>query len=74
LPAIYGFPTEEDQNTYFKEIETHPNGMDVAFEGCVVPNPPYDYVHGFVCPECRRIYLEKHHGKDAEPTAGGNDG
>ncbi len=58
LPTIYGLPTEEDTEKYFKKYDTYPNGLDVAFEGCIVPDPPYESVYRFVCPECRRIYTE----------------
>lgn len=58
LPTIYGLPTDEDNEKYFKEYDMYPNGFDVAFEGCVVPDPPYESVYRFVCPECRRIYTE----------------
>jgi hypothetical protein len=59
LPTIYGMMSERDQETYFKDIETHPHGMDVAFKGCIVPDPPYEAVKRFVCPKCRKIYSRK---------------
>lgn len=69
LPVIYGLPTEEDHATYFRDIETHPHGMDVVFGGCVVPDPRRETILVFVCPSCREIFNLK---TKAEQDAAGN--